>query len=226
MNYSNLTRRIITSFSIMLLLTLVVGAFSLQRIFSIKGKVTVLARNSVPSIITLAKIRSQTHINMLCATEIDSEENPKKLTELHQQLVSGKTNLDELFKTYESLISDTEDRRLFDEVKQTREALVIERDHFLELVSQNKPEEKNQFKAAVLYPAYEKAIHAVDADVDYNSKLANDAGSVAESTASSTLIVTAGILFVALLLAIFIAWNVIRNTKQTMEEISNELRGS
>jgi len=224
MNYSNLTRRIIISFTIMLLLTLVVGAFSIQRIYSIKGNITVLAENSIPSIITLTKISDQTRVNMLCATEIDGEENPKKVAELRQQLASGKTHLEELSKSYESLVSDNEDRRLFDEVKQTREALVIARDHFLELVSQNKPEEKNQFKEEVLYPAYEKAIHAVDADVNYNENLSNAAGSVASSTASSTLIVTAGILFVALLLAIFIAWNVIRNTKQTMEEISNEFK--
>ncbi|MCE9543664.1 MAG: MCP four helix bundle domain-containing protein [Verrucomicrobia bacterium] len=224
MNYSNLTRRIITSFTIMLLLTLVVGAFSLQRIYSIKGNVTVLAENSIPSVITLAKIGDQTRFNMLCATEIDGEENPKKVTELRQQLASGKTHLDELFKTYEFLISDPEDRRLFDELKKNREALVIVRDHFLELISQNKLEEKNQFKEEVLFPAYEKVIHAVDADVNYNAKLANEGGSVASSTASSTLIATVGILFIALLIAIFIAWKVIRNTKQTMEEISNEFK--
>ena len=224
MNYSNLTRRIITSFAIMLLLTLVVGTFSLQRISSIKGKVMDLADNVVPRIVTLTKTSDLTRENMLCALEIDGEENPKKVAELRQQLASGKTHLDELFKTYESLVIDPDDRRLFDEVKQTREALVIARDRFLELVNQNKPAEKNQFKEDVFYPAYEKAIHAVDANVSYNEKLSSDAGSAGKSLAASSLLLIVGILTLSLLIAVVVAWKVIGNTKQTMEEISNEFK--
>ena len=74
------------------------------------------------------------------------------------------------------LISDSEDRRLFEEAKRTRAAFVSVRTRYLELVRQGKAEEHKKLLAEQVIPAYEESVKAIDANIDYNEKLGDGRG--------------------------------------------------
>ena len=107
---------------------------------------------------------------------------------LEDRIAANRTRIDELFKKYEPLISDSEDRRLFEEAKRTRAAFVTVRTRYLELVRQGKAEEHKKLLSEVVIPAYEATVKAVDADVDYNEKLGMDAGTAGKAAARSGVI--------------------------------------
>ena len=74
-------------------------------------------------------------------------------------------------KTYEGLISDDEDRRLFEETKRARDVIAAARAQALELVHEGKTEESQKMTEEVVVPDYEKYLKAIDAHVEYNRKL-------------------------------------------------------
>ena len=224
MNYSNLTRRIIISFSVMLVLILVVGILSLVRLLVIKADIINLADNSVPSVVTLAKVGDVVRDNMMAAAEIDGESDQHKIALGRQKIDTLRVQLDELFKTYEGLISDAEDRRLFDEIKASREAWKTARENYIELIIEGKTLEKTQCNDEVLLPAYEKLLKAIDSDLQYNEKLTAASGTEGKNLVFSSITIIGGILLLSIILAIVIALQVISKTKQLIKAISDEFK--
>jgi methyl-accepting chemotaxis protein len=224
MNYSNLTRRIIISFSVMLVLILVVGILSLIRLVSIKGNIINLADNSVPSVVTLAKVGDVIRDNMFLAAELNGETDQRRIATTRQKIGTLRGQLDELFKTYEGLISDAEDRRLFDEIKANRESWKTARESYIELILQGKTEEKTQYNDEVLLPAYERLLKAIEADLEYNEKLTSIAGTEGKNLVTSSLYVIGGILLLAIILALVIALQMISKTKLLINQISDEFK--
>ena len=224
MNYSNLTRRIIISFSAMLVLIMVVGILSLVRLVAIKANIINLAENSVPSVVVLAKVSDVIRENMFLAAEMDGETDQHRISLARQKTGSLRAQLDELLKTYEGLISDAEDRRLFDEIKVCRESWKASRENFIEMLLQGKIEEKIQYKEEVLLPAFEKLLKSLNANVEYNQKLAAVAGTEGKNLVSSSIAIIGGILLLAIILAIVIALQVISKTKLLINQISDEFK--
>jgi len=224
MNYSNLTRRIIISFSVMVALVMVVGILSLMRLVAIRGNITNLADNSVPSIITLTQVSDVVRDNMMIAAEIDGETDQHRIALARQKIGTLRGQIDELFKTYEGLISDAEDRRLFDDIKANREAWKTARENYIELIIQGKTEEKTQYKDEVLLTSYEKLLKAIDADLQYNEKLTTASGTEGKNLVASSLYVIGGILVLSVILGLVIALQVISKTKLLINQISDEFK--
>jgi len=224
MNYSNLTRRIIISFSIMVALVMVVGILSLVRLVAIRGNIINLADNSVPSVITLAKVSDVIRDNMFLAAELNGETDQRRIATTRQKIGTLRGQLDELFKTYEGLISDAEDRRLFDDIKANREAWKTVRENYIEMLIQGKSEEKTQYKDEVLVPAYEKLLKAIEADIQYNEKLTNASGTEGKNLVATSLYVIGGILVLSVILGLVIALQVISKTKLLINQIRDEFK--
>ena len=91
---------------------------------------------------------------------------------LQQKLSANGARRDELIKSYESLISDAEDRRLYEEIKRTSDVARASRRRALELLKENKVDEFRKVQQEEVIPEYEKYLKAIDLDIDYNEKLA------------------------------------------------------
>ena len=91
---------------------------------------------------------------------------------LEQKISTNGARRDELIKSYESLISDAEDRRLYEEIKRTSDVARASRGRALELLKENKVDEFRKVQQEEVIPEYEKYLKAIDLDIDYNEKLA------------------------------------------------------
>jgi methyl-accepting chemotaxis protein len=132
--------------------------------------------------------------------------------------------VDELFKKYDpALIADSEDRRLFEETKRTREAFVKVRGPYLDLVRQGKTEEHKKMLSELVIPAYEASVKAADASVDYNKKLGTDASAVAKAAARSSVILICIALGLALILACLLTWQIVRSTTRVLRDLASNL---
>ena len=75
--------------------------------------------------------------NLISCLQINPQHNRAKLN-AQQKIAANDARRDELIKSYESLISDAEDRRLFEEIKRTSDVARASRGRAIELLKENK----------------------------------------------------------------------------------------
>ena len=223
MNTWTISRRIIVGFATVLLITAALGAFALWRLQSISKNLGQLADNTLRSVLTLNECASLSRDNIFTAQQFILAESEARRTELEQQIAQNRARIDELIRQYEGLISDSEDRRLFEEAKQTRLAFATARTRLLELVRQNKVEEHRKWLNDVVVPAYEASIKAIQADVDYNNRLGMMAGEAGKSAANSSVRLIRIALVFALVLNGLMAWQVAHSTNRVLRELATQL---
>ncbi len=131
--------------------------------------------------------------------------------------------MDELLKNYEGLISDDEDRRLFEETKRARDVMTASRSRALELLKENKVEEARKLQQEVVIPDYERYLKAIDADVDYNKKLGQGYADAGKASALFSIRLIGVALGLAFLLGALLAWMIIRSTNRALSNITVNL---
>lgn len=186
-------------------------------------KLAVLADNTLPSVLTLNECASLSRDNIFTAQQIILIESEEQRLKLEKEIEANRARIDELFRQYEGLLSDNEDRRLFGEVKQTRAAFATVRNRLLELVRQNKTEEYRKWLIESVVPAYEASIKALQANVDYNNRLGMAAGADGQAAARSSI----RLIFIALVFALLIngamAWQVSSTTNRVLQDLASNL---
>jgi methyl-accepting chemotaxis protein len=223
MNSWTISRRIIVGFATLVLITVALGVFALWRLTVIAEDAAYVADNTLPSVLLLREVGNRARDNLISVLQIDPAGSPERNAQLEDRISANAARRDELIKNYEILLSDDEDRRLYEEIKRTLDVVNASRTRALELLKQNKVEEFRQLQAGVLVPDYEKHLKAIDLDVQYNEKLGKlRADAVKDSTNFSRRLI--GIcLILASLLASLLAWMVARSTNRALRNIMANL---
>ena len=226
MNMKNLTigARIITGFVIIMLLSLALGGFSLMRFSSMRAAMVDVADNTVPSLELLSRLASHGRDRLAArmvresAGVTDAEKAAAKQVGIDMQ-----KSIEEAFVAYQPMISDAEDRRLFEEVKHNFDVIMETSVRLNALEKDGKLEESNKLYHDVQVGNYQKFLRAIDADFEHNVKLGKAASDSGKSLADSGVlwleIVTGG----SLLLAILVAWLIIRGTNAALRDITENL---
>ena len=115
MNSWTISRRIISGFAAMLLISVVLGVIALWRISGVSRSVAGLADNTLPSVLIMRDYAGATRDNIFAILRYADVEPGEQRKELEDRITANRTRIDELIKQYEPLISDNEDRRLFEE---------------------------------------------------------------------------------------------------------------
>jgi methyl-accepting chemotaxis protein len=223
MNSWTISRRIIFGFVTMLLIVIALGSFAIWRGQRLNGAISLLADNTLPSILTLRGCAGATRDNIFTALRYAEAESAEDRKPLEDRIAANRAHIDELFKKYELLISDSEDRRLFEETKRTRATFASVRTRYLELVRQGKVEEAKKMLSEVVIPAYEESLKAVDASIEYNEKLGADTGKASKSAARSSIILISIALGVSLILACLLTWQIVRSTTRVLRDLAGNL---
>src|SRR5262249_53212033 len=160
-----ISRRIIAGFITMVLIAVALGGFALWRLKGLALNIADLADHTLPRVLTLRQAANQSRDNLITTLQIEPGSSDRN-TQLEQKLGAGTARREELFKTYEGMISDDEDRRLFEEVRRTNDAVRASRTRSLELLKENKVEESDKLEREAVIPNYEKYLKAVDRNVN------------------------------------------------------------
>ncbi len=218
-----ISRRVIAGFATMLLIIIALGVFSLWRLTGLAQNLAYLADNALPSILLLEESASLSRDNLISLERLDPSNTAARNAELEQKIATNKARVDELQKTYEALISDAEDRRLFEETKRARDAMATARTQALELVHEGKTEESQKMTEEVVVPDYEKYLDAIDAHVEYNRKLGASNADNGKASALLSVRLIAAALGLAVLLTIVLAWRISRSTNRALNDITVNL---
>src|SRR5215468_5506443 len=150
-----ISRRIIAGFVTTVLIAVALGGFSLWRLQGLAQNVAYLADHTLPSVLTLREAANQSRDNLITTLQIEPGSSERN-TQLEEKLAAGTARRQELFKTYEGMISNAEERRLFEEVKRTSDAVRASRTRSLELLKENKAEESDKLEQEEVIPNYNK----------------------------------------------------------------------
>ncbi|MBL9172935.1 MAG: MCP four helix bundle domain-containing protein [Verrucomicrobiales bacterium] len=223
MNSWTISRRISVGFASLLVITLLLGVFALWRLHSLREDLTEMAGNSLPSIMLLGESGALSRDNMILAQRYLHSDTKEQRDAIEQAIATNRARIDQIYVNYEPLISDSEDRRLFEEAKRTRTEFASARNRLLELARLGRAEEAKRWLMDAVLPAYEASIVAVRNNVDYNSKAGATAGADGRRDAESGV----RIILVVIVLAVGVnagmaAW-VVRSTNRVLRGLAGDL---
>jgi methyl-accepting chemotaxis protein len=217
-----ISRRIIAGFITIVLITVGVGGFALWRLEGLGRNISDLADHTLPRVLALREAANQSRDNLITTLQIDPGSSERN-TQLEQKLAAGTMRRDELLKSYEGMISDNEDRRLFDEVKRARDIMTASRTRALALLKENKVEESEKLQQEAVIPDYDRYLKAIDAGAAYIANRAKDSADAAKSSALLSVRLIGISLALVLLLASLLAWLIIRSTNRALSNITLNL---
>ena len=223
MNNWTISRRVIAGFATMLLIIIALGVFALWRLTGLAQNVADLADSSLPSVLSLEENANLSRDNLIYLERIGTAASAEENAQLEQKIAANRSRVDELMKNYEAQISDDQDRRLFEEIKRTREVMTTARSRATELVNQNKTDEALKLTNEVVIPAYDKFLKAIDSAVDYKTRLGKASANTGKASALFSVRLIGAALGLALLLTIVLAWQVIRSTNRALKDITVNL---
>ena len=224
MNSWTISRRIIFGFAAMLLISVALGAIALWRLEGVSQSVTNLADNTLPSVLLLRECAGATRDNIFTVLRYADAESARP-AEGHSKITSPRIGraLTNCSSSMRRLISDNEDRRLFEEAKRTRAAFVSVRARYLDLVRQGKVEEHKKMLTEAVIPAYEDTVKAISASIDYNEKLGMEAGKAGKAAAQSGVRLIGLALAAALVVAGLLSWQIVRSTTRVLRDLAINL---
>jgi len=224
MNTKNWTigSRIILGFTVIMVLSLVLGGFSLMRFAGIRAALVDVTDNAVPSLVVLSEIGSVSRERAIARLKMSTATDEEK-TAMRQSVDEATKKMEGLFTKYGAVISDPEDRRLFEEIKRAHEAVKATSVRIDALEREGNLEESEKLLREVQFANYDKLSKAVDDDYQYNVKLGMAAGESGKKLAEAGVLLLKIVIGLSVLIAIVVAWMIIRGTNAALREISENL---
>ncbi|RLS28784.1 MAG: hypothetical protein DWH79_12840 [Planctomycetota bacterium] len=216
-------RRITLGYAALILLSILLGLVALWRISAINRQVILLATNTVPSVATLSEIVNTVTASGRAARRCTMLETASDRATAENAYAAAKSTGDRKMEVYQSLISDDEDRRMFNDARDARKVYTTAADKLVALSRGESRAEAQAFLASDVDPALEKCIQAFMADVDYNAQLADTAAQDAQAIVASSYTAIGANLALATLLGGIIGWLTVQRTRSALGGISDSL---
>ncbi|WP_342619216.1 methyl-accepting chemotaxis protein [Rhodoferax sp. GW822-FHT02A01] len=193
------------AFGVIVALTISMGLFAISRIAGMTGTIVDLGENALPSVMTIYEVR--TKVNDLRRLEANSIlADDKERASLRQRIDAAKADARKSLKSYESLLSDAEDRRLYEDDVVKVEAYFSMSAKLLALLDKGEAGAKEA--TALLFgesrATYKPISAALDEHVQYNVKLATNSGIQGKAAADSARIATIGVLVAVVIIGILL----------------------
>ncbi len=215
--------RIIVGFSTLIVLTMLLGGSALWRLNSTKDALHNLAKNSMPSLVLMAEIIDDGQEQMLAQLDTINSEDPAAIAKADALVDEKDKSIQAHLASYKELISDAEDRQLYEKIVSAYAAVTELRPKLKELHRQGNADEYKKLFLQTQITNYEHFSEAASKDFAYNVKQGEKAGQDGETQANAGLFSTKIIIGVVLVIALLIAIAMIRSINSALRAISTNL---
>ena len=225
MNTTATPRRIKIGFSIIVLLSILLGLWAVWQILGINRNVVTLATNSVPSVVTLNKIIQANAAAAKSAQSVGRTLGTSRQANAEEAAFNAaKAKSEELCKEYGALLSDAEDARLFREAEAARDAYFAAA---VQAIERARNQNKSEAEASMIdkvEPLLDRAIDGFNKDIDYNIMLAAKESETARSKVAWSLYSILPLLAGVAALGGLIGVSTARYTKAALESINDAIQ--
>ncbi len=221
-------KRITFGFAASVLITLALGGFTYTKLHAIQVSSTSVTTDSLPgikSILTVASLQHQNVSNLLMHIQ---SSDPKEMDQIEANIKTVSGKIAEGMEGYEKTIFADQDRQLFDNVKRERETYTAVRTRITALSRQGTTDPAKNAEAAALFksegaPAIAKFDDAIQAEVEYNSKGADESSAALDAAVSSGRIGVIIGLCIAVVVASTLGYIIIRAVGQALGQMAASL---
>jgi len=243
MNMHNWTisKRVNTGFIILVAILLLVGGFSLERIFQVRQDLHVVVDESLPQVVTYGDISNAARGALMEVIEL-MDAPPEEVPRLEADIKSQRSKVTDLMAKLDNGHLAPEDKRLLEATLLARETYTVSSEAFVESlrrsreVPQMDPSPETTAAAAEgrqalftmikesVQPDFERYMAAVDAMLQEAINKANQAGAHGKATASNAIIFVSIALVLGLALAVWLAVAISRSTNRILGDIAANLQ--
>jgi len=182
-----LGHRLIIGFGLLLLGMGVLGGIALAGLAQLRGLGRELVERSLSGLYHAARVRANTvgSSSLLRTLVLDEDKTQRQV--IMADIRKGIDAVSEARAEYERAISADDDRRLFRESTEAREAFSKVREKILSLVGEDKLAEARTLYNDAAVPAFQTYLGTVNALVDYNKRRGDEVGKeIIEATSSTS----------------------------------------
>jgi methyl-accepting chemotaxis protein len=210
-------------FAVMVVLVFGLGIFSIRQLHGIREQSLEIENDALPGIalgddIALAVEKTRTTVAKMLATH-----DLAQVAQAHNEFLERKAGFQKAVEAYDPLITDDNERALFEGLKSTYQGYIERAEKVYTLINENQAEAGR----GLVWGEMKAMAESIEAALGKLEKINDD--SEAESSAAATsvyenaLIVTQGVMFLTVLLTVLLAW---RLTKSLAVPISQALHSS
>jgi methyl-accepting chemotaxis protein len=220
--------RIIGGFVALLLITLFVGGLSLRELIAMNSSVRTMATNTVPSIVTLNRIvqsnvaarRTIRQLVIDAASDTKAMETTKAAA---ATLASIKHEGDRLCAEYPALMSDKQERSLFEAAVSSRSELLAAAEDVLARVAAGKLDEATSILRDRLDAVDRDCTERFNTTIDHNVDGAAAQAVAARANVRKSFLAIMSAAGLSLLVAGLLATGIVRSTIRSLRSLSDAL---
>jgi len=221
-------RRLAAAFTVLVLLTLLLGLAGLWRFVTLADRITSpkdgLAANIIPSIATLNEISTlTTRVRRVAQRSIGFEKGSAEFQAEVAALDKARADGDALCGKYEAMISDDRDRELFTKAASARSKLLAEVDAMMELIREGKASDAGSALITKVDPVLERLLDAYRESSEYNKSFAERVASDATAAVRQGYWLLGSGMALSALLGALLGWLSSRGVSQALGGVSASL---
>jgi len=216
-------KRITVGYAAVLIATIAIGIFAYTRLNAIKVRSDSLTEDSLPGIVSLTKVQSNTIMANAFLLKFILSSEPSEFSAIDQNMKDLVVENTQLVKEVESSVSTDEERSLYAKVLSTRSVYAKTREEAFALARAGKNKDAFADYKAFVGPSFLAYNAALQAQVDYNKNTGVQGGKdiTAAIIASKTFILSG--LATAIALAGIFGYIIITGTNKVLSTASKTL---
>lgn len=211
--------RIITGFSAIIVIALILGGFAYVQFGVVNKSTTKVGEDSLPSVYLVGQIQNNVNKSMVLLMQHVFSSDKDEMAAMELDIQALRNNNSNVFISYEKLVNSDKERELLETIKNDRTAYWSAFDDVLKLSRQAKNKEAMDLVNSELKPLYKKYSDAADADVAFNKAGGEDAVKVVQSSVNGARIGVLICLALALVVAVSIAIAIARSITGPLDKV-------
>lgn len=226
----NLTvrNRIIVSFLLIIAILVLLAGASYARLVQIEDEADDMLSNSVPGAYYISKVQGEWARHMLETRRLllNAMGNAETgvLANHAEQFAMIEDRLNELLGRYKTTVSDTDEQALAERFSQLHQQYLRTHEQLIEQLQQSSPQQARQFASEKLFPLWDQAQSSLDASIDLNRQLSEQAVSVIRDEVRVLEFALLMAILLAVLVAAIFGWLLMRAITQPVERIVSTLK--
>ncbi|MDP4115434.1 MAG: methyl-accepting chemotaxis protein [Bacteroidota bacterium] len=218
-NDLKIAKKLIVSFSVVLVLMTFLGIFSISRMKTVKQSANDLAENWMPSIKYASKMAIDFGLVRRYEMRIILTKTTEEISDINNKLTAAKATLAQDQSAYEPLLSSAEEKDNYSEFKKSYELYIVQQQKIIGLVKENKREEAATILGGESKRVFDEAEQYCFKAVAINEKGGTESAKASDDVYGSSQMLIWIVLGISILLGLWIATYVAGYIKKSIAKI-------
>lgn len=215
----NIGIRLSLGFTAVLLLLAVTAWLALSNLKTINGGTHRIVDGSYPKVVLAYKMLGNVNANARSMRNMLLLSDPAEIDKELQQIQSRRQNQEENIGNFEKLIAGSEEKSIFQIATDARTKYGASQKEFLRLVAEGKKADATVWLLGNLQEDQEKWFSSMESLIDYQTRLVNNDGTIADNTYSSAKNILLIVAALSILLAACVAYFMTRSITRPVSHL-------